>query len=49
VTQVYGGRETRFQEDSAFANVDESQPERTISSWKRRAAVLESRQKQWVV
>jgi hypothetical protein len=49
VTQVYGGRETCFQEDSACANVDESQPERTISSWKRRAPVLESRRKQWIV
>jgi hypothetical protein len=40
VTPVYGGRETCFQEDSAFANVDESQLERTISSWKLRAQFM---------
>ena len=37
MTQVYRGRETCFQKDSAFANVDESQLERAISFWKRRA------------
>jgi len=35
--RVGGGQKHAFQEDSAFANVDESQLERTISSWKRRA------------
>jgi len=28
-----GGQKHAFQEDSAFANVDASQLERTISSW----------------
>jgi len=35
--RVGGGQKHAFQEDSAFANVDESQLERTISSWKRRS------------
>jgi len=39
----------RFPEDSAFAKVDESQLERTISSWKRRAQFCSPRQTQWVV
>jgi hypothetical protein len=40
-----GEQKHAFQEDSAFANVDESQLERTISSWKRRAQFCSPREK----
>jgi hypothetical protein len=39
----------RFKKILHFANVDESQLERTISSWKRRAQFCSPWQKQWVV